>query len=199
MPKKNDFQNLIKKIKTCNKCPGMEDKTAVLGEKNGDINSDLLFLGEAPGRLGCDRTRIPFHGDQSGDNFEELMESIKISRDEIFITNCVLCNPVNQKNNNRTPNKNEMRNCSHFLEKQLNLVDPKLIATIGATALKSLKYIKNHNYQLKNNCGELLEWDGYKLIPLYHTSPRARIHRSKEKQKEDWKKLKSTSEKLDAL
>jgi len=199
MRSKNNFDSLVKEIKSCDRCPKMKDKTGVLGDQNGDPNSSLFFLGEAPGRLGCDRTRIPFHGDQSGDNFEELMMFINLTRDEIFITNSVLCNPVNQKNNNRSPHKEEIKKCSHFLKKQLGLVNPKLIATIGATALSSLKYIENHDYQLKNDCGKLLKWGEYKLFPLYHTSPLAMVHRSKEKQKQDWKKLKRTSEELDAL
>ena len=71
----------------CRICPDLADKTAVLSELNGSLMPRVLFLAEAPGRQGADRTRRPFYGDKSGANLQILLDSIGLSRDEIFITN----------------------------------------------------------------------------------------------------------------
>lgn len=189
MCRKKKFDELVIEVENCNKCTGMIEKTGVLGKENGNLYSNLFFLGEAPGRLGCDRTRIPFHGDRTGDIFEELLYSIEITRNDVYITNSVLCNPICEKGNNRKPSKQEIDTCINFLEKQLLLIKPEIIVTIGATALNTLINIKPHKFILKKNVAMILDWNGYKLFPLYHTSPLALMHRSKEKQIQDWKKL----------
>src|SRR6266850_2175384 len=87
------FCELIAEAGSCIRCPAMCERTAVLSELNGELDARILFVGEAPGRKGADRTRVPFSGDQSGKNFERFLASINLKRSEVFITSAAICNP----------------------------------------------------------------------------------------------------------
>ncbi len=87
------FTALLDEAGNCVRCPAMCGRSAVLSELNGPIDARVMFIGEAPGRKGADRTRVPFSGDQSGANFDRFLASIGLARDEIFITSAALCNP----------------------------------------------------------------------------------------------------------
>jgi uracil-DNA glycosylase family 4 len=156
---------------------------------NGNINSKILFIAEAPGRLGADKTTIPLYGDRTGENFDMLLNIIKWTRNDIFITNAVLCNPRNIEGNNDKPTQQEFKNCSAFLEMTINLIRPDLIVTLGISALNSLKVIHDHNYILNGTVGKFLEWNNIVIMPLYHPGPRAVLHRSITKQRGDFIKL----------
>lgn len=86
------FDCLVQKARLCVICERMRERQAVLSHHNGALQPKVLFIAEAPGRNGGDRTRIPFHGDASGETFEKLLASIRLTRRDIFITNSVLCN-----------------------------------------------------------------------------------------------------------
>jgi uracil-DNA glycosylase family 4 len=156
----------------------MNDSTKVLNRSVGLLGADLMFIGEAPGRLGADKSAIPFHGDKAGHNFESLLDYAGIDRSQIFVTNAVLCNPRAEDGNNSTPTAQEIDNCSDKLARQIELVDPAIIVTLGATALTALGYISTHDLQLRRDVKKLVAWNGRKLIPLYHPGQRAMIHRS---------------------
>src|SRR5258708_38443099 len=110
----NQFIRLVAEASTCVKCPAMCERAAVLSELNGSLDARVMFVGEAPGRKGADRTRIPFSGDQSGRNFERFLSSIGLTRAEIFITSAALCNPRKPSGANRRPGASEISNCSDF-------------------------------------------------------------------------------------
>src|SRR3989440_10157241 len=103
MNKQQQFEALVAEASQCVRCPAMCERAAVLSELNGSLDARVLFIGEAPGRKGADRTRIPFSGDQSGKNFERFLSSIGLTRGEIFITSAALCNPRKPSGANRRP------------------------------------------------------------------------------------------------
>src|SRR6185436_2206187 len=138
------FRRLIAEAAQCTRCPAMCERTAVLSELNGSLRARILFVGEAPGRKGADRTRIPFSGDQSGKNFDRFLSSINLNRSEIFITSAALCNPQAATGANRRPTARELRSCSDFLRRTIELVDPRVIVTLGGVALEALKLIHYH-------------------------------------------------------
>ncbi len=175
MNRQRAFTLLAEEAGACEICERMRERKAVLSERNGAIAPRVLFIAEAPGRNGADRTRIPFHGDASGDNFEKLLASIGLTRGEIFITNSVLCSPRKPSGANDKPTRAEIRNCSGFLHRQLELLDPPVIATLGAVALDALKLIAPHDYQLRDHAARIVEWNGRRLVPLYHPSPQVII------------------------
>ncbi len=156
----------------CRLCPRMLGKRKVLSLQNGNPNSRILFIAEAPGRHGSELSGIPLQGDKSGENFEKLIENIGWTRNHIFVTNSILCNPVNEIGNNSRPLIHEMKNCSSFLQETLDIVSPEFVVTLGTIALKSLAFIRSHKFVLLENVGKMLDWNGMKLIPLYHPSPR---------------------------
>src|SRR5690348_992986 len=106
------FDRLIGEVQSCDRCPSMEGCTRVLSWANGPAGAPVMFVGEAPGRLGADRTAVPFHGDKAGDNFELLLRLAKLSRRDVFVTNAVLCNPRDEDGNNAPPSKSVLRNCA---------------------------------------------------------------------------------------
>src|SRR5205807_3424438 len=103
MTKDNLFHGLVAQAANCVRCPEMCDRAAVLSELNGSTNARVLFIGEAPGRKGADRTRVPFSGDQSGKNFDRFLASINLKSSEIFVTSAALCNPRVASGANRRP------------------------------------------------------------------------------------------------
>jgi DNA polymerase len=162
---------LAMEASACQLCPALCERRAVLSERNGNLTPRVLFIAEAPGRQGGDRTRIPLSGDKSGQNFARFISSINLRREEIFITNAVLCNPRKPSGANRTPTSAEVLNCSLFLRRQIEVLDPPIIVTLGAVSLAALKLVEYHELSLRENAGQIHEWNGRKLVPVYHPSP----------------------------
>ena len=167
----------------------MADQSAVLSAANGSVNAKLFFVAEAPGRFGAGRTGIPFCGDRSGDNFEELLAHIGLKRSEVFITNAVLCNPLKDGNNSR-PTAAEIRNCSYFLQETLNLARPKVVVTLGAVGLEAVNRLTGSNFRLKDAVAQPQELENFVLLPCYHPSPRVtNWQRPMSQQKRDFRKI----------
>jgi len=165
-------------------------RSAVLSASNGRVGARVMFVGEAPGRQGGDRTRVPFSGDQSGRNFSRYLASIGLSRDQIFITNAALCNPRSETGANRKPTREEVSNCSEFLRRQVEAVGPRVVVTLGAVSLAALRSVEYHRLTLKENVGEVHAWGGRLLVPLYHPSPQVLAsHRREAAQLEDYKSV----------
>ena len=187
MSTQDRFAQLVHEAALCTRCLAMCDRTAVLSELNGSIRSRVMFIGEAPGRKGADRTRIPFSGDQSGKNFDRFLASIGLTRDRIFITSAALCNPRTDSGANRRPTRTEVENCSGFLARTVQIIDPDIVVTLGSVALEALKRIKWHDLNLKEAAGRIVEWDGRLLVPIYHPSPQVLAsHRREPEQLKDY-------------
>jgi len=190
------FAKLVAEVQACMKCERMRNSARVLNYSVGNLSAELFFIGEAPGRLGADETEVPFHGDKSGRNFEDLISFAGISRNDVFVTNAVLCNPKDKDGNNSTPTLAEAANCQPFLARQIELVNPKIVVALGSTALRATATIEAHNYSLSQHVRTIHPWFGRMLIPLYHPGQRAMIHRSFANQRSDyqfvaeqWKRL----------
>lgn len=180
------FSRLVADVQACSKCARMCNSARVLSFAAGDLNASIMFIGEAPGRLGADQTEIPFHGDAAGNNFERLISFAGLARDALFITNAVLCNPRDRKGNNAAPTSLEIKNCSDFLRRQIEVVNPSIVVTLGATALKAAALIEPHGLSLAEHVRTIRSWFGRKIVPLYHPGQRAMIHRSVANQRSDY-------------
>ena len=146
-----------------------------------------MFIGEAPGRKGADRTRVPFSGDQSGANLNRFLGSIGLERSQIFITSAALCNPRTESGANRKPTQKELANCSDFLRRTIELIDPRVIVTLGSVALEALKRIEYHELSLKESAGAINSWQDRVLVPIYHPSPQVLAsHRREAEQLRDY-------------
>lgn len=170
-------QNLIDAVQSCRRCQSMVGCVRVLSEANGPFSAKVMFVGEAPGRLGADRTAVPFHGDKAGDNFEALLALSGLNRRDVFVTNAVLCNPRDEKGNNAPPSRQNLVNCADNLKAQIDVIKPSLVITLGAAALEATRLIESHALTLSNDVRTSRNWFGRVLAPLYHPGARAMIHR----------------------
>src|SRR6185436_16287638 len=185
------FTDLAAEAAACTRCPAMCGRSAVLSELNGSPDARIMFIGEAPGRKGADRTRVPFSGDQSGANFDRFLSSIKLTRKDIFITSAALCNPRSESGANRKPTQKELANCSTFLQRTIELVDPRVIVTLGSVALEALKRIQTHELSLKTSASQIHSWNDRVLVPIYHPSPQVLAsHRREAEQLRDYQIVK---------
>ena len=180
------FADLIVEVHACTLCERMNESARVLSFAAGNLRAKIMFIGEAPGRLGADLTEIPFHGDAAGHNFEDLLAFAGIGREEIFITNAVLCNPKNAQGNNGTPSLKEITNCSGFLRRQIELIAPAIVVSLGSVALQSTTLIEKHSLTLRDHVRTAHPWFERMLIPLYHPGQRAMVHRSLANQRSDY-------------
>jgi uracil-DNA glycosylase family 4 len=191
------FYELAAEAAACMRCPAMCGRRAVLSELNGSPEARIMFIGEAPGRKGADRTRVPFSGDQSGANFDRFLSSIKLTRKEIFITSAALCNPRAESGANRKPTQKELANCSVFLRRTIDLVDPRVIVTLGSVALESLKRIQSHDLSLKSSAAQIHSWNNRVLVPIYHPSPQVLAsHRREAEQLKDYQVVANAIQRL---
>jgi uracil-DNA glycosylase family 4 len=194
--KEIEFETLISEVLRCRKCERMNESQRIIGRASGNLNVPMMFIGEAPGRLGADASAIPFHGDRAGENFEGLIEQVGIGRQQFFITNAALCNPKDEKGNNATPAKAEIHNCSVFLKRQIDLVNPIIVVTLGVQALAALSLIEGHDINLADGVRKKWSWYGRILLPLYHPGQRAMLHRSFLNQLADYRFVSETFTKL---
>lgn len=195
--KQSLFSALVAEAQNCQLCENLRERTAVLSERNGNLDAKVLFIAEAPGRNGGDRTRVPLAGDASGHNFQKFINSIGLKRADIFITNSVLCNPRKPSGANRNPSKSEIKNCSDFLRRQIEILQPRVIVTLGRVALEALKTVAYHEFSLRANAGKICDWNGALLVPLYHPSPQVLAsHRREKEQLLDYRAVAAAIERI---
>jgi len=180
---------LAEAVTHCTLCSRMHHRTKVLTHLNGSASSKVMFVAEAPGRLGADKTGVPLHGDATGVMFESLLSGVGWKREDVFVTNAVLCNPRDHVGNNARPTRVEIENCAAYLEMTINAVGPEAIVPMGAVALDALAAIHPHRMTLRDNVAQVQPWGGRVIFPLYHPGPRARIHRPLMHQRADMTSL----------
>ncbi|MBU0470319.1 MAG: uracil-DNA glycosylase [Nanoarchaeota archaeon] len=126
------FNKLEQKYSACSKCSDLCRSRTRVVFGSGNPDAEVLFIGEAPG-ANEDRQGVPFCG-MSGKILTELLSSAGLSRENIFITNTVLCRPEN----NRNPSKEEIDNCTDRLNRLINIMEPKVVVTIGNFATERI-------------------------------------------------------------
>lgn len=183
------FRDVAERAYNCHRCPRMQAHSAVLGPLNGRLESRVVVIGEAPGRLGSHITRVPFHGDKSGEYFQRLLTHAGLRREDLFITNAVQCNPRDHKGRNDRPTTRELRNCSEYLRELLDIIRPPFIVTLGQKALDALHLIEPHQIVLKDAVARPIAWRDAIVVPLYHPSGRAMARRPFERQAQDYQRL----------
>jgi uracil-DNA glycosylase family 4 len=173
----NQLEAFHNQIKTCRKCAlGSLRTHFVFGSGNPD--ADLIFIGEAPGHEE-DLQGKPFVG-RAGQLLTLMLKAINLTRDEVFIANVLKCRPPN----NRDPLPEEVETCEPYLLKQIDLISPRLIVTLGRYASASL-------LRTKSALGELRKTlHAYNNVPLVVTYHPAALLRNPLLKKEAWKDLK---------
>ena len=183
-----DFARLIADLERCRACDGMHH-AHVLGPGNGPLDAMVLFVAEAVGRRGGAVTGVPLTRDETGQRFERFLALAGIGRRDCFITNAVLCNPLDAAGRNRAPRPAEVARCRPFLARTLELVSAPLVVALGRVALESLRAIAPHEAQLPRDLARKNAWQGRTLVAMYHPSRQSTLHRSEALQEEDWRAL----------
>ena len=192
-----EILTIFREAKSCGRCYGdVPLHVPVPDEKNGGIGAKILFLVERPGRVGTGMSgKISFENeDPTARLFRDLFFGIGIDRKDIFITNAVMCHPITIGYKDTPAATKEIKNCLYFLERQIRVIGPQLIVTLGTKPLKAIKYLYPHRtrlrgFELKQSMGEVITDELPFIYPLYHTSRRARLTRPANKQRDDWSKI----------
>lgn len=151
-------------IVICNKCSLCSTRTnAVPGE--GPTSAKIMIIGEAPGETE-DQNGKPFCG-KAGGLLDQILEQITLSRDKIYITNIVKCRPPK----NRDPEENELKQCTSYLEQQINIIKPKIIITLGRFSSQWILKTEEKITPLTNKYFIKEDMDyKYSVIPMFHPS-----------------------------
>jgi DNA polymerase len=150
----------VNEVKGCTRCRLHEGRTqTVFGE--GDANAAIFFIGEGPGE-NEDLTGRPFVG-KAGQLLDKMIAGMGLSRQQVYIANIVKCRPPG----NRTPALDEVQTCTPYLLRQLEIVQPKAIVTLGRPAAQYMLETKLPMGQLR---GQWQSWRGIKLMPTFHPS-----------------------------
>ncbi|MRT92512.1 uracil-DNA glycosylase [Ancylomarina sp. 16SWW S1-10-2] len=176
----NDFETLKQEVLVCEKCPLSQTRNNVVFG-NGNPNAEIMLIAEGPGYYE-DKSGIVFQG-KSGELLDKILTASGFSRDEhIFISNIVKCRPPD----NRQPNDTEKAACLPYLYQQIELVNPKIIILLGATALKELI---DPNARITQIRGQWIDWKDRLVMPTYHPSALLRNPTLKRPVWEDFKNV----------
>jgi len=186
------FAALREQVLACVKCPHLVSsrRTVVFGV--GNPNADLMFVGEAPG-ADEDEQGEPFVG-KAGQLLTRIIETMGLSREKVYIGNILKCRPdtPGQSAGNRKPTGEEMQTCIPWLHQQIDLIRPKVLVALGATAVEGLLGKTVGITRLRGN------WQTYRGIPLmptYHPAYLLRNQALSEKRKV-WEDMLAVMEKL---
>ncbi len=173
------IDELNNSISGCMLCKFGETRTnIVFGD--GNPNAEIMIIGEAPGK-NEDQSGIPFVGD-AGKLLDKILEAIHLSRQDVYIANVVKCRPPG----NKTPTEVDFIPCLPYLKKQIELISPKIILTLGAVPLLALF---GKGYQITKVRGQELKYNGITVIPTFHPAYLLRNPNAKRDVWEDVQKL----------
>ncbi len=171
------FEALQKKALACTQCVLSETRTQVVFGA-GNENADLMFVGEAPG-YDEDVQGLPFVG-LAGQLLSKIILAMGLTREEVYIANVLKCRPPN----NRSPQPDEIEQCSPYLKSQIDHVKPKVIVALGAFAAQTLLKTDKKISGLR---GFFHDFEGIQLMPTYHP---AFLLRSPSEKKSVWEDMK---------
>lgn len=154
----NELLELGQVASTCVKCRLAQTRTNVVFGV-GNPNADLMFIGEAPGH-DEDVKGEPFVG-RAGQLLTDIIKAMQLTREQVYIANVIKCRPPE----NRNPEPDELDACRPYIRRQVELIQPKVIVTLGKFALQSLT---EKTYGITAIRGHWLEYNGVKLMPTYH-------------------------------
>lgn len=176
----NNLEELRQEVLSCTKCPLHQGrKNAVFG--NGNPNAEIMLIAEAPGFYE-DKTGVVFQG-KSGELLDKILAASGFTRNkQIFISNIVKCRPPD----NRVPNDTEKTACLPYLYRQIEIINPKIIILLGATALKGLI---SPNAKITQIRGQWINWQNRLVIPTYHPSALLRNQNLKRPVWDDFKNV----------
>ncbi len=170
----------------CRRCPLHQARTQIVFGV-GDVNADLMFVGEAPGE-DEDALGLPFVG-RAGALLSKIILAMGLSRDRVYVANILKCRPPR----NRDPEAQEVLHCSPFLRKQIEAVRPLVLVALGRYASLELLQTTTPITRLRGNWGE---FHGVPLMPTFHPSY---LLRNPSAKRDVWEDMKAVRDKLKEL
>jgi DNA polymerase len=189
-------------VQDCVRCPALAASRRRIVHGYGDAQSRVVFIGEAPGRHGADQTGVPFSGDRSGRALQGILITLGLMDGpapadapglHCFVTNVVRCCPPA----NRTPTAAEQAACAPFLERAIQLVQPKILLLVGGASAKSLLKRDEGILSLRGRWFEWTSSDGQSELPALPTLHPAFLLRQPAAKKKAWTDMLMLSERLD--
>lgn len=183
------WEELKQFVDSCSRCPLCRTRNrSVMGR--GSLNAGIMFIAEAPGRQE-DLQGIPFVG-PAGRMFDQLLESVSLSRDEIYITNIIKCNPPF----NRDPSEEEKAACIPYLKYETLLIRPKIMVCLGRVAAQR---IIRPDFRITREHDLWTERKGYWLTAVLHPSALLRDPSKVEEARADFLRIRQKAEELKIL
>lgn len=167
LDKNERYRILVEEIMSCSRCgdiceEGMINECPAQVPGQGFLDADIMFVAQNPGAEEVKNRQPLTSTGKSGKIFERLLSDLRLKREDVFTTNCVLCHSLK----NREPEYFETKNCERLLKKQIDLVQPKIIVTFGRFAagafVNSVKISRDH--------GKMVRCEKFDaaVFPLYH-------------------------------
>jgi DNA polymerase len=190
MPSAEDKQKALDALREalapCCKCGlGATRQNLVFGEGNPD--AALMFIGEAPGRKEDEQGR-PFVG-PAGQLLTNIIEAMGLTRDQVYIANVLKCRPPN----NRTPSAGESERCFPYLLKQIDVIAPRIIVTLGNPATKTVLQTQKGITKMR---GQFVAWNAIEVMPTFHPSF---LLRSPNRKREVWEDMQKVHRRMKEL
>ncbi|MCP4746074.1 MAG: uracil-DNA glycosylase [Desulfobacteraceae bacterium] len=174
-----NLENIKADLEGCKRCRLSRGRTQlVFGQ--GNSKARIVFVGEGPG-YEEDQSGLPFAG-PAGKLLDRIIAAMKLNRNQVYICNIVKCRLAN----NRQPQDEESETCLPFLKRQLAIIKPEVICTLGACATKVLLNTKNPLGRLR---GRFHDYNGIQIMPTYHPAYLLQYPENKRATWEDIKKI----------
>jgi uracil-DNA glycosylase family 4 len=181
------YEELIEEASKCEACDLMNFEKIFLNIHNGNLKADYFFVGEGAS-LGknWDARPTPMANSVSGDNFDFYLRSVGLTRYDVFTTNAVLHTPMKPNGTGMKPTPRQFQNCSGFLTRLIELVNPIVVIALGSNALGALSLIEPHVFKINQLVGRIEPWYSRHITALFHPSPQTYTIRSKDQQIKDY-------------
>ena len=182
--RREELKALYEQVRQCQKCPQLASTRTKVVFGAGNADADLMFVGEAPG-ASEDKAGLPFVG-QAGKLLDKLLNEIGLEREQVFITNVLKSRPPN----NRDPQPMEIDNCRDYLLRQIELIEPRVICTLGNFSTKLLRddpagITKVHGKEEVRTIGRRT----VRLYPIFHPAAALYTARMLDTLREDFQRL----------
>ncbi|HEX2232110.1 MAG TPA: uracil-DNA glycosylase [Thermoleophilaceae bacterium] len=181
--RREELVALYREARSCTRCPLWQSRTQVVFG-NGNADADLMFVGEAPG-FHEDQQGLPFVG-RAGQLLDDLLAGIGLTRGDVFVANVLKSRPPG----NRDPQPDEIDACKPYLYKQVELIEPKVVCTLGNFATKLLTR-SNRGIRSVHGRAQIHELGGrrVRIYPLCHPAAALRTPAVKAELQEDFSRL----------
>ena len=162
--RREELKAVWEQARVCQRCPQLAGTRTTVVFGSGNADADLMFVGEAPG-ANEDKQGLPFVG-QAGRLLDTLLSEIGLTRGDVFVANVLKCRPPG----NRDPLPQEIDNCQEYLFRQLELIEPKVVCTLGNFATKLLRADPSTGITRLHGREEIrvIGPRAVRLFPIYH-------------------------------